>query len=132
MHFCRENGCHTLATDILMHGQELILEAMHDIPKIIKGLEKLVTASDDLKTAVTANDATVEGAIAAIVAYLKDIAGQVSGGLSDTDAEALAADLNQHASDLQAATANLTAADPGAPVTTDPTDPTDPTQGQLV
>lgn len=102
----------------ILHGQQHLAAGQI---RILTALEKLMTASEDLKAAVTAEDATVEGAITAIVTYLQDIAGRISGGLSDEDAAALTADINEHAANLSAATANLVAVDPGAPAATDPT-----------
>lgn len=114
--YCPERECrgHEDQLEALLYGQH----------HLDRKLDQLMSASEDLKAAVIAEDATVDGAITAIVTYLKDIAGKVSGGVSAEDAEVLVADLNDHAASLSAATATLVAADPGAPVETPPVDET--------
>ena len=57
---------------------------------VLQTLGVEVSAFDDLKAAVTASDAANEATMTTIATYLEDIAGQVTGGLSESDASALA------------------------------------------
>ena len=60
-----------------------------------------MAATDDLK----AGQAAIDKAVGDVVAYLKSLAGTISGGVTAADAEAIAADLNTQAAALEAAIA---------------------------
>jgi len=60
-----------------------------------------MAALDDLK----AGQAAIDKAVADTAAYLKNLATTITGGVSATDAEAIAADLNTQAAALEAAIA---------------------------
>jgi molybdopterin biosynthesis enzyme len=64
-------------------------------------VRRLMSATDDLK----AGQAAIDKAVADVIAFLKNLAGQISGGVSATDAEAIATDLNSQAAALEAAIA---------------------------
>lgn len=71
-----------------------------------------MSALDDLKAGQTALDK----AVGDVVTYLKNLAAQVSGGVSAADAEAVAADITAQAAALEAAIAPPPA--PETPATT--------------
>lgn len=66
---------------------------------IIRGQYKIMAATDDLK----AGQAAIDKAVGDVVAYLKTLATTISGGVSATDAESIASDLNTQAAALEAA-----------------------------
>lgn len=60
-----------------------------------------MSATDDLK----AGQAAIDKAVGDVATYLKNLANQVSGGVSAADAETIAADLQTQAANLEAAIA---------------------------
>lgn len=70
-----------------------------DLRLILKGLEKIMAATDDLK----AGQAAIDKAVGDVATYLKNLATTMAGGVSAEDAEAVAADLNTQAAALEAA-----------------------------
>ena len=60
-----------------------------------------MSATDDLK----AGQASIDKAVSDVVAYLKTLAGTITGGVSADDAAAITADLNAQAAALEAAIA---------------------------
>lgn len=71
------------------------------LQQLTKGQQQIMAATDDLK----AGQAAIDKAVADTAAFLKNLAGQVSGGVSASDAETIAADLNAQAAALEAAIA---------------------------
>lgn len=66
--------------------------------QILKNQERIMSAADDLK----AGQAAIDKAVSDTAAYLKTLAGTIAGGVSATDAEAIATDLNAQAAALEA------------------------------
>jgi hypothetical protein len=66
--------------------------------EILKGQSEIMAALDDVK----AGEAEIDKGISDIAAYLKTLAGTVTGGISAADAETIAADLNAKAAALEA------------------------------
>ena len=69
--------------------------------KAEKEIAILMAALDDLK----AGQAAIDKAVGDVVAFLKTLAGQIAGGVTAAEAEAVAADLNAQAAALEAAIA---------------------------
>lgn len=57
MHICRRNGCHTEASQVLLHGQEEILDR----------LEEVLSKQDDINNAVQV-----------VAGFLTDVSAQVT------------------------------------------------------
>lgn len=79
----------------------ILLNVWKRISNLEKETRKLMSATDDLKAA----QAALDKAVADTAAFLKTVAGQIAGGVSAADAEAIAADMNAQAASLEAAIA---------------------------
>lgn len=66
--------------------------------RIERKLDTIMAAIDDLKAA----DAAVAKAVGDVAAYLKTLAGTITGGVTAADAEAIASSLNAQAAALEA------------------------------
>lgn len=68
-HFCHVHGCHTNATDILVHGQELILERLETMAVTLAQVQAdfaaYVTKAEKFRSDVTDAFARLEASVAA-------------------------------------------------------------------
>jgi uncharacterized phage infection (PIP) family protein YhgE len=69
-----------------------------ELKNLSKGQTKIMAALDDVK----AGEAAIDKGISDIAAYLKTLAGNLAGGISATDAETIATELNAKAAALEA------------------------------
>ena len=89
---------HVDGEPIPLHEEKRLAGLLEFLFYLPEKWRKLMAAIDDLKAAV----ASEETAIQAVTTYLTQLAAQLSGEPSDTDLEAIVAEINQHVTELNA------------------------------